>query len=86
MRITTKIIESLAKILNENTRNSTEEWTDGKANEGHYKLNYAYDSVELQRITSPAGSCTVICGYCSTREMYFFLKGCLTFIDKKVNP
>lgn len=36
MKITTKTIESLLKILNENTGNSTEEWTDGKANEGHY--------------------------------------------------
>ena len=43
MSITTKTIESLAKILNKNTRNSTEEWTDGKANEGHYKLNSAFD-------------------------------------------
>ena len=75
MRITSKILESLADQVNKMTNSPITPYTGGKANIGNYHIGYNYNSVSLCRMSTIGGGVNEIYSPCSNRELYCFMTG-----------
>ena len=75
MRITSKILESLANHINKITNSSITPYTGNKANIGNYNIGCGYNSVSLHRMSTIGGGVDSIYGPCSNRELYHFMTG-----------
>ena len=62
-RITTKQMEALASLLNRETGNPAEPYTNGRANVGAFYWSRAYGGWSLVQITNDAGGVRSVLGY-----------------------
>lgn len=69
-RITQAMLNRQVGLLNQETGNPAEYYTDGKANVGNYHLDGAYGSVSLVQTCNESGGVRTIFGFGAKRELY----------------
>lgn len=85
MRITSKVLESLADSLNKAAGTPISPFTDKKWSIDNYHIGYAYDSVGLHKVSTNLGGVTQVYGPCSNRELYCFMQGYIQGISDGKN-
>ena len=89
-RTTHKQLEALVLHLNKMTGSPTESYTRTdkglKANIGNYYISGAYGGVQLERICTDGGGCTVISkdGYGTKRQLETWIRAYMAGLEERV--